>query len=232
MPSYDAIVVGAGPNGLAAAITLARAGHTVLVVEAQATPGGGARSGALTLPGFVHDLGSAVHPFGIGSPFFRALPLHEHGLVWVHPPAPLAHPFDDGTATVLERAIDATGTHLGVDAAAYGHLMAPAVRTWERLSPTLLTPLHLLRHPLALAGFGLRALWPVHTLARALFRGERARGLLAGISAHACLPLERLPSAAFGLVLGMLGHAVGWPVPRGGSPTRWWRTCARSAVRS
>src|SRR5690242_4321594 len=165
MPTTDAIVVGAGPNGLAAAITLARAGHTVLVIEAQATPGGGARSGALTLPGFVHDLGSAVHPFGIGSPFFRILPLHEHGLVWVHPPAPLAHPFDDGTAAVLERAIDVTGAHLGSDAAVYRRLMAPVVRGWERFSPTLLTPLRLWRHPLALAGFGLRALWPVSTLA-------------------------------------------------------------------
>jgi phytoene dehydrogenase-like protein len=124
---------------------------------------------------------------------------------------------------VLERTIGATGAHLGADAAAYERLMAPAVRSWERLSPRLLTPLRLLRHPLALARFGLRALWPVSTLVRALFRGERARGLLAGISAHACLPLERPPSAAFGLVLGLLGHAVGWPFPRGG---------ARSAARS
>jgi phytoene dehydrogenase-like protein len=217
MPRYDALVVGAGPNGLAAAITLARAGCTVRVIEAQATPGGGARSGALTRPGFVHDLGSAVHPFAVGSPFFRTLPLHAHGLVWVHPPAPLAHPFDDGTAAVLERTIDATAAQLGVDAAAYGRLMAPAVRSWERLSPLLLTPGRLLRHPLALTGFGLRALWPVSLLARVLFRGARARGLLAGISAHACLPLERPPSAAFGLVLGLLGHAVGWPFPRGGA---------------
>lgn len=217
MRRYDAIVVGAGPNGLAAAITLARAGRAVLVIEARATVGGGASSAELTLPGFIHDLGSAVFPLALGSPFFRTLPLAGYGLQWIQPPAPLAHPFDDGTAALLERSLQATAAQLGRDGAAYEWLMALPARHWAQLAPAILGPLRLPRHPLLLARFGLRAIWPLGPLARTLCRGPRARGLLAGLSAHANLPLEWPLTAAFGLVLGALGHAVGWPIPRGGA---------------
>jgi len=213
----DAIIVGAGPNGLAAAITLARAGHAVLVLEAEPTVGGGTRSAALTLPGFVHDICSAVHPLGLGSPFFRGLPLAEHGLRWIHPPAPLAHPLDDGTTVVLERSIAATAAALGPDAAAYHRLIGPLVRRWERTVDGILAPLRLPRHPLALARFGLRAIWPARAMAETVFKGERARALFAGMAAHAIMPLEHPVTAAVGLVLSLLGHAVGWPIPQGGS---------------
>ena len=214
---YDAIVVGSGPNGLAAAIELARAGRSVLVYEAEPSAGGGTRSAALTLPGFTHDVCSAVHPLARGSPFFRTLPLAEHGLEWIDPEAPLAHPFDDGSAVVLERSLDATAAGLGADGGAYRSLMAPLVSGWDRLTPELLGPPRLPRHPVALARFGLRALRSARSLAESLFRGERARALFAGLAAHSILPLERLGSAAFGLVLGGSAHAVGWPVPRGGA---------------
>jgi len=217
--NYDAVVVGAGPNGLVAAITLARAGRRVLLVEANATIGGAVRSAELTLPGFVSDLGSAIHPLGIGSPALRNLPLTEYGLEWVHPDAPLAHPLDDGTAVMLERSIEATVEGLGVDAAAYRRLMGPIVRDWPRLVPGILGPLRLrsARHPIAMARFGMFALPPARLLAAAWFRGERARALFAGLAAHAVLPLESPATSAIGLVLGALGHVVGWPLPRGGA---------------
>ncbi len=215
--SYDAIIVGAGPNGLAAAVTLARAGRSVLVVEANDTIGGGARSAELTLPGFIHDFGSAVHPLGIASPFFQTLPLHQHGLTWIHPPLPLAHPFDDGTAAALHRSIRETGATLGPDAQTYWRLMATVVRNWDRIAPAFLGPLRFPKHPVAFVRFGLRAPWPASMMARVLFRGEHARGLFAGNSAHSFLPLERMPSAAFGLMLCTLGHVVGWPIPQGGA---------------
>ncbi|HEY7181594.1 MAG TPA: NAD(P)/FAD-dependent oxidoreductase [Blastocatellia bacterium] len=214
---YDAIIVGAGPNGLSAAITLARAGWSVLALEANAAAGGGARSSELTLPGFVHDVCSAVHPLAFASPFFRALPLVRHGLEWIHPPAPLAHPFDDGSAAVLERSVEETGWTLGADADAWGKLMAPLVDDWDKLEGDLLGPPRWPRHPLALARFGLLALRPARGLAERLFRGPRARALFAGLSAHSMLPLDKPASAAFGLVLGVTGHAVGWPIPRGGA---------------
>jgi phytoene dehydrogenase-like protein len=214
---YDAVVVGSGPNGLAAAITLAHQGISVLVIEAAATIGGGTRTAALTLPGFVHDVCSAVHPFAVASPFFKTLPLAQHGLELVQPPAPLAHPLDDGTVAVLERSIDETARSLGQDATAYRRLMEPLVAQAEILFAELLGPLGIPRHFLAAARFGLKAIQPATMLARRTFTAAQARALLAGLAAHAILPLERWSTAAVGLVLGIAGHAVGWPVVRGGS---------------
>jgi phytoene dehydrogenase-like protein len=215
---YDAVVVGSGPNGLAAAITLARAGLSVALLEAKDTPGGGLRSAELTLPGFTHDLCSAIHPFGRSSPFFRSLPLEQHGLSWVEPPLPLAHPLDGGEAVVLERSLEATSEALGRDGAAYRWLMAPPVRRWEALAGDILGPLlRVPHHPVALARFGVRAAPPAAWLARALFREERARALFAGLAAHTIVPLEQLTTAAIAVVLGALGHVVGWPFPRGGA---------------
>lgn len=215
--AYDAVVVGSGPNGLSAAVTLAREGRSVLVLEANETIGGCARSAALTLPGFVHDLGSAVHPLAAGSPFFRTLPLEDYGLAWVQPPAPLAHPFDDGTAALLERSIAATCETLGPDGAAYDKLMSPLARDWHKLEEELLRPLRLPHHPIALARFGLRAFRSARGLAESAFKGERARGLFAGLAAHSTLPLDFTATAAFGLVLAVTGHQIGWPIPRGGA---------------
>jgi phytoene dehydrogenase-like protein len=214
---YDAIVVGAGPNGLAAAIVLARAGLSVLVREASSTPGGAVRSEALTRPGFLHDVCSAVYPLGIASPFFRRLPLAAHGLEWIQPPTPLAHPFDDGSAARLERSTSETGASLGVDSVAWRRLMDPFVPRWRQLYQDVLAPLRPPRHPILLSRFGLLALLPTALLTRLAFRGSRASALFAGIAGHATLPLTQPPSSAFGLVLGIAGHAVGWPIPRGGA---------------
>src|ERR671916_3257197 len=217
--TYDAVVVGAGPNGLAAAIELARNGCSVAVLEANDRVGGGARSGELTIPGFVHDLGSAIHPLGFASPFFRDLPLMEHGLEWVHPAAPLAHPFDDGTATVLEYSVEETAGALGVDADAYRRLMRDVAEDVDRIAASFLGRPRVPRHPLALLSTGLRAVGSARGLAEKLFTGEKARGLFAGNAAHSFLPLERRPTAMFGFVNGVLGHArgYGWPFPKGGS---------------
>lgn len=219
MPSvdYDAIVVGSGPNALAAAITLARAGCSALVLEAGETVGGGLRSKPLTLPGFVHDVCAAIHPLAKASPFFRSLPLADHGVTWVEPDAALAHPLDDGQALLLERSLQRTGAALGIDGSAYAELMAPLVRHWKPLIDMLLGPLRWPRHPLLLARFGLSGLRPAQGLAEGKFAGAAAQALFAGLAAHAVLPLDKRPSAAFGLVLGILGHAVGWPLVRGGS---------------
>src|SRR6266852_344386 len=215
---YDAIIVGSGPNGLAAAITLARAGCSVLVCEANATIGGGARSAELTLSGFVHDVCSAVHPLAAGSPFFKTLPLNRFGLEWIQPDIPLAHPLDDGTAACLYRDVDFTAEQLPGDSRAYRRLMKPLARNWEKLANEFLQPmLHLPRHPMALARFGIPALCPASSLAKLLFKHDPARAVFAGIAAHSFLPLKSIASSAFGLVLGMAGHAVGWPIPRGGS---------------
>src|SRR6266566_4808968 len=181
----DAVVVGAGPNGLAAAIALARAGLSVRVLEAADTVGGGARSAELTLPGFVHDVCSAIHPLGVASPFFRTLPLAEHGVEWITPPAAVAHPFDDGTAAVLERSVTATADTLGQDAATYQRLMTPLVEGWDDIADTVLGPLRLPQHPLALAWFGRRAIRSARGLAEGVFTGARARGFFAGLAAHA-----------------------------------------------
>ncbi|HET8844296.1 MAG TPA: NAD(P)/FAD-dependent oxidoreductase [Ktedonobacteraceae bacterium] len=217
---YDAIVIGAGPNGLAAAIALAQAGCSVLVFEARETIGGGCRSMELTLPGFVHDICSAIHPLGFNSPFFRTLPLAQYGLEWIHPPIPLAHPLDDGSAVLLERSIDATGDTLGGDGTIYHRFMAPLVASWSLIEQAFLGPLRippLLRHPFILGRFGLAALRTAQGLARQLFTGERARALFAGVAAHSMLSLDQPASAAAGILLGASGHVAGWPFPRGGS---------------
>lgn len=214
---YDAVVVGAGPNGMAAAIVLARAGLRVLLREGAEEPGGGARSAALTLPGFVHDVCSAVHPLGISSPLFSRLPLHEHGLQWIQPPVPAAHPLDDGSAVLLQRSTAAMEQQLGPDASAWQRLMDPFVQRRRELFADALGPLKVPRHPLLLARFGLAALPATTWLVRTWFRGVRAPALFAGIAAHATLPLRSPPSAAFGMILSIAGHSVGWPIPRGGS---------------
>ena len=228
---YDAVVVGSGPNGLAAAIALAQAGRRVQIVEAEETVGGGMRTAELTLPGFLHDVCSAVHPLGYSSPFFRSLPLHRHGLEWVQPDIPLAHPLDDGTAAALHRSLRDTAAGLGRDAAAYHALFAPFARRWEALAADLLgPPLRRPGYPLLLARFGLPAMRSAAGLARARFRDAPAAALFAGIAAHATVPLERPLTASFGLVLGAAGHAAGWPVARGGSGTiaAALESCARA----
>lgn len=216
----DAIVVGAGPNGLAAAIELARNGLSVELREAAAEPGGGLRtSRELTRPGFLHDICASVHPLGVGSPFFAGLGLEEYGLEWVHPPVPLAHPFDDGSAAVLERSASASGESFGSsrDSRAYVELVSRYVDRWPELVTDILAPLHVPRHPLLLARFGLHGLRSASGLAHRTFEGERARALLCGICAHAVVPPTFTASAAYGMTLAVAGHAVGWPIVRGGS---------------
>lgn len=214
---YRATIVGSGPNGLAAAITLARAGWQVDVYEAGAAPGGAARSAALTLPGFVHDVGSAIHPLAVASPFFRTLPLERYGLQFVASPAAVAHPLPGGAA-LLYRSLDETVDGLGADGPAYRRLLEPLVSAADDLFEETLRPLlRVPRHPLTLARFGLRGLPPAALLARTLFRGEAARALFAGLSAHSGVPLTQPVTSAYGLMLAVSAHAVGWPFPRGGA---------------
>ncbi|HEX9163886.1 MAG TPA: NAD(P)/FAD-dependent oxidoreductase [Thermoanaerobaculia bacterium] len=214
---YDAVVVGAGPNGLAAAIELAEAGLSVLVLEAQESIGGGARTEELTLPGFRHDVCSAIHPMSLVSPFMRKLPLAENGLEWAFSPIAIAHPLDDGTAGTLEQSLDDTARALGADGQAWRSLMAPFVRHSEALFDEILRPIRIApRHPLLMARFGFYALRPALSVAKR-FRTERARALFAGCAAHSFLPLEDVASASFGLALILAGHATGWPAARGGS---------------
>lgn len=220
MRERDAVVVGSGPNGLAAAVALARAGLSVLVVEGADTVGGGARSAALTLPGFTHDVCSAVYPMGAASPFLRALPLDRFGLEWAHPPVPLAHALDGGAAAVLDRSVEATADRLGPDATAYRRLMAPLVRAADGLFADLLgPPFSIPRHPLAALRFGVPGLRSGRGFAEAYFRTPEARALWAGIAAHAVIPLESRPGAAVALMLALAGHTHGWPVARGGAQT-------------
>ncbi|MFD4139884.1 MULTISPECIES: phytoene desaturase family protein [unclassified Streptomyces] len=220
MPSmFDAVVVGAGPNGLTAAVELARRGFSVAVYEAMDTVGGGARTEELTLPGFRHDPCSAVHPLGIGSPAFRAMPLARHGLEWLHPELPLAHPFPDGSAAVLSRSVGESAMSLGAgDAGAYRRLVAPYLGHWDTLAADFLrTPWDgLPRDPYRMVRFGLTALQPATWLTRR-FTGERARALLTGLAAHAIAPTGGLATGGIALMFALAAHEVGWPVPRGGS---------------
>ncbi|MDR3711692.1 MAG: NAD(P)/FAD-dependent oxidoreductase [Puia sp.] len=213
---YDAVVVGSGPNGLAAAIRLQQAGLSVLVLEARDTIGGGLRSEELTLPGFVHDVCSAIHPLAVASPFFRTLPLSDYGLEYIHPPLEAAHPFDDGTAAVLERSPETTAGRLGADAESYLGLMRPLANDWPAIAGDILAPFHFPEHPLKMARFGLPALSSATLLARR-FNTQQARGLWAGMAAHSMQPLSHPLTSAFGLVLMAAGHRDGWPIPRGGS---------------
>lgn len=215
-----AVVIGSGPNGLTGAIILARAGFEVVVHEAADQLGGGMRTAELTLPGFRHDLCSSIHPLGRGSPAFRELGLE---LDWVEPPIEAAHPFDDGSAAVLERSLDATAERLGSDAAAYRRLFGPLVRAWDVVEPVLVGPYPpSLRQVAAVLRklpprFPLAALATARSLAESELSTPHARALFAGHAAHSMLPMERRPSAGFGMALLVMGHVVGWPFPRGGS---------------
>jgi len=213
-----AAIIGSGPNGLSAAITLAQAGVEVHVFEGRETIGGAASTDEVTLPGFQHDLGSSVFPMGMASPFFRSLPLADFGLRWIEPDAPLAHSLDDGTAVILEHDLAATAAGLGEDGKSYSKLMQPLMEHWADLCDEILGPvIHWPSHPILMARFGIFAALPATVLAKTLFRGVRARALFAGTAAHSVLPLERPFSAAVGLVLGAAGHASGWPVAAGGA---------------
>ena len=213
----DAVVVGSGPNGLSAAVELARNGASVLVLEAELTIGGGTRTAELTLPGFHHDVCSAAHPLGILSPFLSTLPLTEHGLTWIQGSASVAHPMDGDAAIVLGPSLDVTASGLGRDAASYRRLIGPLLREPRELLAEILGPAHVPAHPIALGWFGIPALLPATVLARTLFREERARALLAGCAAHSILPLSRAVSAAVGIVFFVSAHVETWPVAQGGS---------------
>ena len=213
----DAIVVGSGPNGLAAAIALAREGYSVRVYEAQPTVGGAVRSAELTRPGFVHDTASTVHALALLSPFLKSLPLDQFGLRFAHPDAPFAHPLDDGTAVVVERSIDATASTLGShDGRAYAKLITPFVENWDTLMDALLGPSSV-RHPVVMAKFGRHAIRSAEGLAKGLFETERARAMFSGVAAHSMVPLDKLATSGYALGLIIAAHAVGWPVSRGGA---------------
>lgn len=211
-------VIGSGPNGLAAAITLARAGLDVSVYEAENVPGGAARTLELTLPGFLHDFGSAVHPMAVVSPFFQSVSIERRGVKWIHSPAPLAHPLDNGDAVLLHRYLIDQQTELGRDGQIWRDLFGPLVRHWDALAEDTLQPMaHVPKHPIILSKFGAKAFMPAAWLARSQFRTPRARALFAGIAAHSFLSLRAPISSAVGLMLGAVGHVAGWPIPEGGA---------------
>lgn len=213
---YDAVVVGSGPNGLAAAIVLQQKGLSVLVLEARSSIGGGLRSAELTLPGYIHDICSAVHPLAVGSPFFQTLPLAEHGLEFIYPPVAAAHPLDGGVAALLEGTVAETAARLGEDGTVYQNLVGPVVRDWRALAPEFLGPLHYPKHPWMLARFGMKGLHSAKWLA-GKFRTRDARALVAGMAAHSMQPLTNIATAAISFVFLATGHVRGWPIPRGGS---------------
>jgi phytoene dehydrogenase-like protein len=228
--SHTACVIGAGPNGLAAAIVLAQAGMQVDVLEAQSTPGGAARTLELTLPGFQHDFGSAVYPLGAGSPFFSSLPLNTHGLEWIHSPAALAHPLDDGTAVMLERDLKETLDSLAIDGPAWGGLLRPFVEHWSEFAPEILGPVRLVpKHPWLMARFGMIAFQSAQSVAHR-FRSPRTRALFSGLAAHSFLSLDEPLSAAFGVLMAVSAHAVGWPIPHGGGQSLTNALCSYLAT--
>ena len=213
---YDAVVVGSGPNGLAAAILMQQHGLSVLLIEGKGTIGGGMRSAELTLPGYLHDICSAIHPLAVSSPFFETLPLAAHGLEFIYPDIAAAHPFDDGDAAFLKHSIKETAAQFGIDKKAYVKLIQPVVNNWPLIAPDALGPLHIPKHPIAMAGFGLKALRSASSIASS-FKTEEAKGLFAGMAAHCMQPLSNLSSAATALVLMSAAHLKGWPLPKGGS---------------
>lgn len=214
---YDAVVVGSGPNGLAAAITLQQEGLSVLLLEGHSTPGGGLRTAELTLPGFQHDICSAIHPMAAASPFFQGLPLGDHGLQWIQPTYCAAHPFDSGRAVILDRSLSVTAEQFGLDATAYRELVSPIVNNFPSLVKDMLGPLRFPKHGIAsYVSFGLKAIQSAESIA-SRFRSEEVRGLWAGMAAHSLQPLDKLVSASIGLVLTAAGHTGGWPIPAGGS---------------
>ncbi|MBX7074035.1 MAG: NAD(P)/FAD-dependent oxidoreductase [Pirellulales bacterium] len=216
MADPDAVVVGSGPNGLSAAIALAQQGASVLVLERNASIGGGTRTAEATLPGFLHDVCSAVHPMGVLSPFFRRLALESHGLRWIRPTASVAHPLDDGPAVMLRRSVEDTARDLGVDASSYRRLIAPLLTQPDELLSDALAPLGMPRHPLQMLRLGWRGMRSANSLA-SRFQGIRARALFAGCASHSILPFNRVPSAAIGLMFLLAGHFDDWPVAAGGS---------------
>lgn len=216
--SYDAAIVGSGPNGLAAAVTLAQKGLKVVVYEAKPTIGGGTRSAELTQPGFIHDICSAIHPLGVGSPFFKDLPLDQFGLEWVYPEACLAHPFENGEAIIIKQSLEESLKELPeIDRKAYRRLMEPLVKDWEIIAQNFLGPFSFPSHPFKMLRFASKALQSAWGLARTSFRDERTRGMFAGLAAHSIMPLKNPTTAAFGVILGLLAHRFGWPMAKGGS---------------
>jgi len=213
---YDAVVVGSGPNGLAAAILLQQNGLSVLLIEGKDKIGGGLRTEELTLPGFLHDVCSAIHPMAAASPFFETLPLGEYGLEYIYPEVAAAHPFDDGSAAVLKKSVSETADLLGKDKNAYLKLIQPLVKSWPDIAADVLAPLHFPKYPYAMARFGLNALSPATLLVKR-FNTEKAKGLFAGMAAHSIQPLNNMATSAIALVLMANGHLKGWPVPKGGS---------------
>lgn len=226
-----AVVVGAGPNGLAAAIVLAQAGLHVEVFEAEAVPGGGARTLPLTLPGFMHDFGSAVHPMAVASPFFSTLPLSDYGLEWIQPSAPLAHPLDDGTAVILERNLDTAEAAFGEDGKSWRKAFGPFAEHWSQLAPEVLRPISLFpRHPFLMARLGLMGFPSATSFAHFRFRSPRTQALFAGLAAHSVLSLDEPITAAFAIMFAATAHAVGWPIPRGGAQSITKALCAHLAA--
>lgn len=213
---YDAVVVGSGPNGLAAAILMQQNGLSVLLIEGKETIGGGMRSAEITLPGYLHDICSAIHPLAVSSPFFETLPLAEHGLEFIYPDIAAAHPFDDGSSAILKHSIEETASQFGIDQKAYTNLIQPVVKNWPLIAPDALGPLNIPKHPIAMARFGLKALRLASSIAGS-FNTEKAKGLFAGMAAHGMQPLTNLSSAATALVLMSAAHLKGWPLPKGGS---------------